>query len=161
MDYARELYARSIKRIGEKKWQAASGLTLTHIYRCMRDPNDPDVLEAAVRTEYERLDLMFDLLAADPDNKPILIEWDELFTKNMGRRIRHERQRAVSHADVVGLAAKCCREHGEAMGEALTEGEDARALHEATELMACVQELVAALSARVDAATTRPIRRVS
>lgn len=157
VDYARDLYRRSVHAIGVKRWQMASGLTLTTIYRCMRDPNDPEQ-DAAVRTEHEREDLLFDLLAADANNRPLLIEWEELKRRGFARRLRREIARGVTQDEIVVIAGRCAKEFGDAMQEALTAGDDANALHQATELEAVTRELVAALSARVDAQAAIPMR---
>lgn len=161
MDRSRDLYRRTVEAIGVKKYIAATGLSMGHVYRCMRSPMDVENPDGtgADRIDWDRFVLTMELLHALPDEKPLLMEWELEARELFGRLLRHEVPRLVTHEALLAIVAKCAKEAGEATAEALTAGNRALAIQAATEASQEYAKLAATLSAAHDAENTLPLRR--
>lgn len=156
-----ELYRETVEVAGVKRVARALGLSDRMVYLLARDPMDPEHPDqtGAARNDLDRLVTLLEVVSTLPSARPLLHKWRAFFEQLFDRLIYRQEPGPCSHDRVVELASIAIKEHGEAMGEAITKGGYSVArgeLHQAMESLRCLDSALAVMEAEEN---VRPINR--
>lgn len=137
--------------IGVRRFARAVGLAESTVYDWGREPmsiRNPDGTGAL--NLLDRIEGLIETGGSVPRARSTMLLLEQWIQGVFNRVLRGSDPDAISHAEIVTIARTCCREHGQAMDEALREGDDDVALMEALQTRDCYDRLIAVLQARID-----------
>lgn len=155
-----DLYRETIEAAGVKRVGRALHLSDSMVYKLARPASDPDHPDrtGTDRNDLDRLTTLLEVVSSLPSARPVLHRWRQHFEQLFDRLLNHREIRPVTQADVIAYAARCAEEHGQALKEALTEGDDEKAMSECCEAAEALRQLMEALAQKIDHDKTIPMR---